>query len=255
MLNWFLRYEPIMQVLDDRGAETVLDVGSGWYGLSWYADRTVVQTDLHFAAPAPATGRVGSAHFVCASAERLPFADGSFDWVLSSDMFEHLPEQIRAPSVSELARVARRGVIIGFPQGLAARRVDRVLARLLRLARRPLPGWLVEHLAQRDYPSRAAVEAALPDGWSIAADLRNGNAFLQLLVIAAEMLPGLRRLTATLERCAISGGVPGLVHIAPTVRALYVVEPVAGRSEQGGPFDRPGVGPQACPARAARTDS
>lgn len=113
MLNWYLRYEPFLKVLEERNATEVLDVGSGWYGVSWYWPRRVVQTDLHFAgAKSGLGGRRGSAHFVCSTAERLPFADDSFDFVLSSDMMEHLREDLRGPSVAELARVARRGVLI-----------------------------------------------------------------------------------------------------------------------------------------------
>ena len=181
-----MRYEPFIRLLDEVGAREVLDVGSGWYGLSWYWPHRVVQTDLDFSGERPLDPRPGDVAFVRSTAERLPFADDSFDYVLSSDMFEHLPLDVRAQSVVELTRVARRGVLVGFPTGPAAR-VDRFFARLLRLRGRDLPSWLEEHLQQTSYPDRETLSTALPDGWVIREQHPNGNAALSGLVGLAEM--------------------------------------------------------------------
>jgi len=50
--------------------------------------------------------------FVGADALRLPFPDRSFDFVTSSMMFHHFREEAAARLLAELARVARRAVIV-----------------------------------------------------------------------------------------------------------------------------------------------
>jgi len=53
----------------------------------------------------------GRAHFEVGDAERLRFADGTFDIVVSGLVLNFIPDAARA--VSEMRRVARRGGIIG----------------------------------------------------------------------------------------------------------------------------------------------
>ena len=55
MLNWTLRYLPVVTLLDQCEARQVLDVGSGWHGLSRYRAGPVVQTDLQFSGHRPTT--------------------------------------------------------------------------------------------------------------------------------------------------------------------------------------------------------
>lgn len=53
----------------------------------------------------------------------LPFADGSFDTVLAAEVLEHLPFEQFDRCLSELARVARKSVVVSLPApfvGLAA---------------------------------------------------------------------------------------------------------------------------------------
>lgn len=47
----------------------------------------------------------------------LPFKDGSFDLVISSDTLEHLPKSGRRLFCEELLRVCRKGVILCAPFG------------------------------------------------------------------------------------------------------------------------------------------
>ncbi|MGD9631190.1 MAG: methyltransferase domain-containing protein [Pyrinomonadaceae bacterium] len=50
--------------------------------------------------------------FVRGDAFRLPFADGSFDYAISSLFFHHLSDEQIPAALSEMSRVARRGVFV-----------------------------------------------------------------------------------------------------------------------------------------------
>ena len=47
--------------------------------------------------------------------EVLPFADGAFDYVISLRFMGHVPPEARSRVLLEFKRVARKGVIVGFP--------------------------------------------------------------------------------------------------------------------------------------------
>jgi SAM-dependent methyltransferase len=227
MLNWIMRYQPVIKLLDELGAKRVLDVGSGWYGLSWYWPHDVVQTDLHFDGPEPdPTMRAGTAKFVPATAEDLPFEDGQFDWTVSIDMMEHLPAPIRAKAVSEIARVSRRGFIIGYPVGRTAAKVDRWLAKAWTITpTQAVPEWLEEHLAQEVYPDRQTLTTALPEGWHITRELPSGNVLLGTVIVWAEAMPLGGRLTRMAERKARTRPMPAWLDRGRTYRFIWVVEP------------------------------
>ena len=50
--------------------------------------------------------------FARADALRLPFADGSFDYAMTAMFLHHLDDDAAAAAVREMARVARRGIIV-----------------------------------------------------------------------------------------------------------------------------------------------
>jgi SAM-dependent methyltransferase len=51
----------------------------------------------------------------CGSAAQLPFPDRSFDVIVSTEMMEHLPEQIYSNVLKEFSRVADRFILITVP--------------------------------------------------------------------------------------------------------------------------------------------
>lgn len=53
--------------------------------------------------------------FVVGDAMALPFEDGSFDYVVSVDVYEHIETEAREKFLTELRRVARRGVLLAAP--------------------------------------------------------------------------------------------------------------------------------------------
>lgn len=50
-----------------------------------------------------------------AEIDNIPFADSSFDCVVAHDVIEHLPVGIYEKALSEIARVAKKYIIIGVP--------------------------------------------------------------------------------------------------------------------------------------------
>lgn len=104
-----LRIEDILRLLP-RGRTSLLDVGARDGRISVLASEVfplVVGLDLR---PAVSHPRV---QIVAGDATKLPFRDGAFDCVLCTEVLEHIPA-IRA-ACEEIARVARREVVIGVP--------------------------------------------------------------------------------------------------------------------------------------------
>lgn len=224
MLNWLLRYQPIMRTLEELKPTSVLDVGAGPHGLSLYWPGNVVQTDLRFV-NAPAAR--DNATFVGASAEALPFGDDTFDVAISIDMVEHLPAEIRAACMAELFRVARRAVVIAYPIGEVAARADRLMAASFRLRRRPLPQWLAEHLDQTEYPSESLVASALPGGWKTTRVEREHNVWLQFAICLAETT-ALERITERVERWGRTRRLPQPLKVGGSYRYYFLVERESG---------------------------
>lgn len=101
---------------------SVVDAGCGEGVISLLlAERGRASTGVDLSAPnvAAATAeaaRRGASHlttFVQGDAERLPFADKSFDVAVSAHVLEHLPDLDRG--ARELVRVARRRVVVAMP--------------------------------------------------------------------------------------------------------------------------------------------
>jgi ubiquinone/menaquinone biosynthesis C-methylase UbiE len=111
--------EELCEALDLRAGQKVLDVAAGNGNVSLAAARrwcSVVSTD--YVAALLERGRVRATadglaiEFKEADAEALPFADGSFDVVVSTFGVMFTPNQERA--AAELLRVCRSGGLIGL---------------------------------------------------------------------------------------------------------------------------------------------
>lgn len=135
---------------------SLLEVGSGAIGITSFVDESVTGVDIVFD-----TGLNQQMKQVKASATDLPWKDGAFPRVVSSDMLEHLPQELRARAIVEMIRVTEDTLFLACPCGDAARRVDRLISDLYKLIRVPEPVWLKEHLERRipDFNEiRAAIE-------------------------------------------------------------------------------------------------
>jgi len=118
--------------------ERLLEVGcGGGHVLMRYPDQERWGIDLSSVMLERSARRVPGARLARASADRLPFASGSFDVVLCTEVLEHVPDP--GAVVAELMRVAAPGarVVVSIPNEGLIDRTKRVLSRLW-LLRGPL---------------------------------------------------------------------------------------------------------------------
>lgn len=130
LIDWrfdrYVRYRPIVEYLRKVPRESVLEVGSGTNGVTEFLPRKITAIDVDFGRDKtlknPFIERVKN------SGTTLPFKDKSYDITLSLDTLEHIPQNRRFDFISELVRVARKSVILGFPAGIEATKADKKLA-------------------------------------------------------------------------------------------------------------------------------
>jgi len=146
---------------DARGR--VLEVGCGTgRGLSEYGQDVVLfALDPNFESLHRANRRRGDARLVCASAEAIPFADDSFDCVVSSLVFCSVPDADRG--LMELKRVLRPGGRLLMLEHVQAR--SSFWARLLNAIQ---PAWT--KLTGGCHPNRDTVAAVERAGFVIDRD-------------------------------------------------------------------------------------
>jgi ubiquinone/menaquinone biosynthesis C-methylase UbiE len=88
-----------------RKPKTVLDVGCGHgYLVHYFLERGL---DAHGLDVSPYAGIRIKDHFTKGEATALPFPDQSFDIIISSDFFEHVPEADIDMVAMEMARVGK----------------------------------------------------------------------------------------------------------------------------------------------------
>lgn len=115
--------------------EQWLTVGDGQYGLDSVRLRergigSILPTDIAEASLKEAKSLGVIDDYRVENAERLGFADGSFDYVFCKEAFHHFPRPFLA--LYEMLRVARKGVVLVEPQ----EPTESLLRRLLYLARK-----------------------------------------------------------------------------------------------------------------------
>ncbi|UTA54192.1 class I SAM-dependent methyltransferase [Lysobacter soli] len=107
----FQRYAAASALVDSLdNAPNVLEVGANRQRLldEFLPGRRIIFSDLD-------QQDCDDGRFVRADATELPFADDAFDCVVSLDVLEHIPVQLRAKAVAEMGRVAKRLVVIACP--------------------------------------------------------------------------------------------------------------------------------------------
>ena len=185
-----------------KSSETVLDAGCGEVGLApFLSPAQVVGVDLGESKCAEANFL-----FIRGSITDLPLEDRSVGVAASVDTIEHLPVGARPAAIREMVRVARTAVVISFPRGQHARRVDDDYRRLLKRRNQPEPEWLAEHLAE-PYPEVKStigliadearrigrsvdVEVGYSEWLASARLLRWLSAYSERLAVAADLVLG-----------------------------------------------------------------
>lgn len=169
MLSYLPRYYPIWQELKQFSQSrpagevgkqykpVVLEVGSGAEGLALFWKGPLVGVDVRFK-------RWPMAQGVAGSALRLPFAEASFPLVISCDMLEHLPGEMRQAAVLEMIRVCGESLLLAFPSGAAA---WGMYQRLAKKWDQVLPPWLEEHLVFGLPASEDVADWLQQAGWKV----------------------------------------------------------------------------------------
>ncbi len=174
MLNRWVRYLPVIDLLKKDNGLPILEVGSGSIGLGEFLDRPFVGCDVLFN-PGEFSRTIMP---VQASGTKLPFRDGTFDTVLCLDTMEHVPRAARLPFVKELLRVTRSKLIIGAPMGEKAASADQKLHEYFSREGKEVPLWLKEHMElMRDFPVVEEFEEMFRNA-GVTVEMRKGESSL-----------------------------------------------------------------------------
>ncbi len=161
-----VHYQPILAEVKriaglGQDLRSVLDVGcshGGGVKALWNLGLVASGVDVSTTAVNMARARQGENPLFCvnrcwqqASATALPFANASFDAIMSTDVLEHLdPEEVDT-AVAELARVARKWMLLKISNRVEANRMQAIRApfangtfakEVRRRYKRELPGQL-----------------------------------------------------------------------------------------------------------------
>ena len=153
-----LRYLPISDDILKEATEnpSILEIGSGSKGITPYIPFPVTGVDIAF------SGSIAERlNPVLYSGDDLPFPDNSFNFVVCSDMLEHVPSAQRTKVLNELLRVANRRIYLAVPCGKFSEAHDKKLDSLYLHLRGERLAFLREH-----------VENGLPDKDDIVTSIK-----------------------------------------------------------------------------------
>jgi hypothetical protein len=139
-----MRYLPVVSLIRERGLEDgVVELGSGALGIGPYLRRPFVGLDT-----GGFDGRHALIRPVEASVLATPLRDRACPCVVSVDMLEHVPAELRRLAVEEMVRVTARTLVLAVPAGADAMRHDREMAEAFRARRGVDHQFCLEHVEQ-----------------------------------------------------------------------------------------------------------
>lgn len=168
-----------------EGAHRVLDVGDAAGYLRIFAgDLRLVGVDV-YVQPERLEGAVP----LVGDGSNLPFADRTFDAVVSSDVLEHVPAETRPAFLAEISRVSRDLVIVAAPfdtQGVAG--VEEMIRRFVPIVTGKAQDQLDEHM-ENGLPDLEATRQALTAHGQVAV-AGNGNLWdwLELMLVKHQLM-------------------------------------------------------------------
>lgn len=178
----------VMTVLDFGGANGSLARALRLYGLADAYRIVLVDIDAEAIEAADTSPPVEAASVIEPDGS-LPFPDDSFDLVVSSDVFEHIPAASRSRWANELRRVARFGQIHSVPADSddgrwISTRVDREYDQWFRDRFGMQDRWTAEHI-ETGVPSVESLRELFGDcridgisnaeGWLAAMQAQQGS--------------------------------------------------------------------------------
>jgi len=154
-----LRYMPIVDFLrkNKLEGEKILEVGGGDIGISRFIEDKITICDIGFSENVHK-----NVYPVVGDARNLPFDDNSFEYVVSSDMLEHISKEDREKVVSEMIRVAKKFVLFGFPSGEKSHEYEKKIFNLGKRIFGREHKWLKEH-----------VENGIPNDFEVSKYLKD----------------------------------------------------------------------------------
>lgn len=240
MLNWLLRYAPVVDLVrgpDGRLASSVLDVGCGPHGLACaMPEAEFTGVDVLFPERVAPTMTA-----VRADPGPLPFADAAFGTVVCLDVLEHVPAPERAGLVAELARVAAERVVVACPVQ-EAQRVDDHIRSTYRLTGQAEPVWLREHY-EEGLPSAASVAAActaVPGFSATPLPMPNGLLNAAVAILETSTPFGLEAAEASRAQRDAWLEVFNAARFGDAWRGAWVLERIEARRPLVDPSDVPG---------------
>jgi len=157
--DWALRYVPMVDNLKQwkPSPKFTVELGANENGLARFRDGHIIAVDIDETRIRAARATQGVAPVV-ADAAALPFRSGSVPVLVSMDMIEHLPPDVRPRVGKEIDRVlADDGIAaVGVPYGQHAANAEREIADACEKYTGRRLSWLEEH-AEHGLPSRTEV--------------------------------------------------------------------------------------------------
>src|SRR5713101_5269506 len=154
----------------------------------------------------------------------LPFADESFDAVAALDVLEHIAPESRRDFVSECLRVARRGLVLTCPNGVAeVEEAERLAAEAYELRHgRPHPS--LSEPRQLDLPSEQEVLSLFGE-WEVSHAVFDNaplDSWLPMMILSENLLErkALSECQYRLNQLLLAGEVPSR---SIPYRKVYVI--------------------------------